>query len=173
MPYPANRDTALAVEQVIRDNGAVPATIAILHGRVHVGLGAGEIEALAKTGKAARKTSRRDLALVVAQKGMGATTVSGTMVVAAMAGIRVFVTGGIGGVHRGGEASMDVSADLTELGRTPVAVVCAGVKSILDIPRTLEYLETHVWGCSSPLAPLHCAWLVRQRQFVTREDHCP
>ncbi|KAJ3002870.1 hypothetical protein HKX48_002068 [Thoreauomyces humboldtii] len=142
MPYPQNLETALAVEDIVRQEGCVPATIAILDGRVKVGLSPEDLEKLAKTGLKARKTSRRDLALVVSQKLVGATTVSGTMVIAQEAGIKVFVTGGIGGVHRGGEESMDVSADLTELGRTPVAVVCAGAKSILDIERTLEYLET-------------------------------
>ncbi|KAI9105863.1 Indigoidine synthase A like protein-domain-containing protein [Phlyctochytrium arcticum] len=142
MPYPQNLETALAVEQIVREEGCVPATIAILDGRVKVGLSRKDLEKLAKTGLQARKTSRRDIALVVAQKSVGATTVSGTMLIAHEAGIKVFVTGGIGGVHRGGEGSMDISADLTELGRTPVAVVCAGAKSILDIERTLEFLET-------------------------------
>ncbi|KAI8918582.1 Indigoidine synthase A like protein-domain-containing protein [Powellomyces hirtus] len=142
MPYPQNLETALAVEAIVREEGCVPATIAILDGRVKVGLTREDLEKLAKTGLKAKKTSRRDLALVVSQKKVGATTVSGTMVIAHKAGIKVFVTGGIGGVHRGGEDSMDVSADLTELGRTPVTVVCAGAKSILDIERTLEYLET-------------------------------
>ncbi|ORZ30172.1 Indigoidine synthase A like protein-domain-containing protein [Catenaria anguillulae PL171] len=143
MPFPANVDTARDVERIIRNNGAEPATIAILDGQVHVGL---TDEALMHLGQLKRdqvtKTSRRDFAPVLARKGNGATTVSGTMVVAEKAGIDVFVTGGIGGVHRGAETTFDVSADLTELGRTPVAVICAGVKSILDIPKTLEYLET-------------------------------
>ncbi|TPX66679.1 pseudouridylate synthase [Spizellomyces sp. 'palustris'] len=150
MPYPQNLDTALAVERIVREEGCVPATVAVLDGRIKVGLSRDDLEKLARTGLKARKTSRRDLALVVSQttierpiKGVvGATTVSGTMLIANQAGIKVFVTGGIGGVHRGGEDSMDVSADLTELGRTPVAVICAGAKSILDIERTLEFLET-------------------------------
>ncbi|KAJ3157569.1 hypothetical protein HDU86_003221 [Geranomyces michiganensis] len=142
MPYPQNLETALAVEEIVRAQGCVPATIAVLDGRVKVGLTPADLEKLARTGLDAKKTSRRDLALVVSQKLVGATTVSGTMVIAHKAGIKVFVTGGIGGVHRGGEQSMDVSADLTELGRTPVTVVCAGAKSILDIERTLEFLET-------------------------------
>ncbi|KAI8593591.1 hypothetical protein BDZ88DRAFT_457109 [Geranomyces variabilis] len=142
MPYPQNLETALAVEEIVRSQGCVPATIAVLDGRVKVGLSPADLEKLARTGLSAKKTSRRDLALVVSQKLVGATTVSGTMVIAHKAGIKVFVTGGIGGVHRGGEVSMDVSADLTELGRTPVTVVCAGAKSILDIERTLEFLET-------------------------------
>ncbi|KAJ3042935.1 hypothetical protein HDV00_006242 [Rhizophlyctis rosea] len=142
MPYPENLEMALSVEDIVKSEGCTPATIAVLNGRVKVGLSIGDLELLAKVGMKARKASRRDLPLVLAQGGYGATTVSGTMVVAHRAGIKVFVTGGIGGVHRGGQESMDVSADLTELGRTPVAVVCAGVKAILDIERTLEYLET-------------------------------
>ncbi|CAL5228111.1 g11186 [Coccomyxa viridis] len=142
MPYPQNLETARAVEDVVRQHGATPATIAILGGVPHIGLTDSELESLASRGLNVCKTSRRDLALVVAKGLDGATTVSATMLLAARAGIHVFVTGGIGGVHRGGEATMDVSADLTELGRTPVAVICAGAKSILDIPRTLEYLET-------------------------------
>jgi pseudouridine-5'-phosphate glycosidase len=141
MPYPANVETALGVEQLIRDQGAVPATLAIVDGVIRIGLTPEEIEALAQR-KDVVKASRRDLAYVVAQGLTGATTVAGTMILAAMAGIRVFVTGGLGGVHRGASETMDVSADLTELGRTPVAVVCAGVKSILDIGLTLEVLET-------------------------------
>jgi pseudouridine-5'-phosphate glycosidase len=142
MPYPANLETALAVEQVIRQAGAVPATIAILGGRLCVGLGPDDIERLAQTPDVV-KCSRRDLPVVVARCQNGATTVAATMIIAAMAGIRVFVTGGIGGVHRGAEITMDVSADLTELARTDVAVVCAGAKAILDLGLTLEYLETH------------------------------
>jgi len=145
MPYPQNLDTARRVERVARENGAEPATIAVMDGRICVGLDDEQLQKLAKAGPAAHKCSRRDMASVLAkgQGGIGATTVSGTMVAAELAGIPVFATGGIGGVHRGAESSMDVSADLIELGRTPVAVVCAGVKSILDIPRTLEVLETH------------------------------
>ena len=142
MPYPENVETALAVEAEVRRGGAIPATVALSNGRVHVGLGASLLEALGRAGPAARKASRRDLASVLAGGGLGATTVAGTMVAAHAAGIAVFATGGLGGVHRGGEGSMDVSADLTELGRTPVAVVCSGVKSLLDIGRTLEVLET-------------------------------
>ncbi|MFN3431122.1 MAG: pseudouridine-5'-phosphate glycosidase [Candidatus Sericytochromatia bacterium] len=142
MPYPANVETALAVEAVIREGGAVPATIAIVDGKMRVGLTQPEIEALARAEHVV-KCSRRDLPVVIARRQTGATTVAGTMIVAAMAGIRVFVTGGIGGVHRGAETSMDVSADLTELARTDVAVVCAGAKAILDIGLTLEFLETH------------------------------
>lgn len=143
MEYPVNRDTALSVEQIIRDNGAIPATIAIVKGVVKIGLEKEDIEHLSKEGQAnSRKCSRRDLAYVMAKKGNGSTTVAGTMYLASLAGIKVFVTGGIGGVHRGAEQTFDISADLTELSRTPVAVVCAGVKSILDIPKTLEFLET-------------------------------
>eukprot|EP01064_Diplonema_japonicum_P034645 TRINITY_DN7257_c0_g1_i3.p1 TRINITY_DN7257_c0_g1~~TRINITY_DN7257_c0_g1_i3.p1 ORF type:complete len:331 (+),score=86.16 TRINITY_DN7257_c0_g1_i3:39-995(+) len=142
MPYPQNVHTAKKVEQVVREGGAVPATIAILNGVIHVGLTDDNLELLGKTGLAVMKCSRRDMAYCVASKSHGATTVSGTMLVASMVGIDIFVTGGIGGVHKGVTDTMDISADLEELGRTRVAVVCAGVKSILDIPRTLEYLET-------------------------------
>ncbi|KAF9349717.1 hypothetical protein BGX26_012037 [Mortierella sp. AD094] len=142
MPYPQNFETAIEVEKVVRDNGAVPATIAIIDGQIQIGLSQDQIRDLAKLGRNAVKASRRDLAVVMAKKQTGATTVSATMLLAHRAGISVFATGGIGGVHRGYETSMDASADLTELGRTPVAVVCAGVKSILDIGRTLEFLET-------------------------------
>lgn len=141
MPYPKNYQTAKEVEQVVRDNGATPATIAIIQGTIKVGLTEDEIKYLANTA-GVLKASRRDLPYIVATKRDGATTVATTMIIAQMAGIKVFATGGIGGVHIGGENSMDVSADLTELGKTNVAVVCAGVKSILDIGRTLEYLET-------------------------------
>ena len=141
MPYPKNVETALAVEEVIRKNGAVPATIAIIGGRIKIGLTAEEIEYMAKADNVL-KVSRRDFPLVISQKLDGATTVAGTMIAANMAGIKVFVTGGIGGVHRGAGESFDISADLEELKMTDVAVVCAGVKSILDIGATLEYLET-------------------------------
>jgi pseudouridine-5'-phosphate glycosidase len=141
MPYPQNVKTALDVEAQVREAGAVPATIGILGGRLKVGLTPEEIEAFGKM-KNVVKVSRRDLATVVAKKLDGATTVATTMILAEMAGIRVFATGGIGGVHRGGAESFDISADLQELGKTSVAVVCAGVKSILDIGLTLEYLET-------------------------------
>ena len=143
MPYPQNVETALKVEQIIRDNGAVPATIAILGGRLKAGLTAEEIEYLGKQGQAVTKASRRDLAVLVARKADGATTVTTTMMIAHMAGIQIFATGGIGGVHRGAETTMDISADLEELANTPVMVVCAGAKSILDLGLTLEYLETH------------------------------
>lgn len=141
MPYPKNVETALAVEEVIRKNGAVPATVGIIKGRIKVGLTADEVEYMAKAPNVL-KVSRRDYPLVIAQKLDGATTVAGTMIAANMAGIRLFVTGGIGGVHRGAGESFDISADLEELKSTGVAVVCAGVKSILDIGATLEYLET-------------------------------
>ena len=143
MPYPQNVETALRVEQTIRDNGAVPATIAILGGRLKAGLTPDEIEYLGKTGQAVTKASRRDLPVLVAAKKDGATTVTTTMMIAHMAGISIFATGGIGGVHRGAETTMDISADLEELANTPVMVVCAGAKSILDLGLTLEYLETH------------------------------
>jgi len=141
-PYPANVECALECERVCREAGAVPATIAILGGQPCVGLTGGQIEHLA-TAKGIAKVSRRDLGVVVARGADGATTVAGTMVLAAMAGIRVFATGGIGGVHRGAQRTFDVSADLLELARTPVAVVCAGAKSVLDLALTLEVLETH------------------------------
>ena len=136
-------ETALKGEQIIRDNGAVPATIAILGGRLKAGLTAEEIEYLGKKGQDVTKASRRDLAVLVSRKADGATTVTTTMMIAHMAGIQVFATGGIGGVHRGAETTMDISADLEELASTPVMVVCAGAKSILDLGLTLEYLETH------------------------------
>ena len=142
MPYPQNVETALRVEQTLRENGAVPATIAVIGGRLKAGLTADEIEYLGKKGTAVTKASRRDLPVLVARGQDGATTVTTTMIVAALAGIRVFATGGIGGVHRGAETTMDISADLEELARTPVMVVCAGAKSILDLGLTLEYLET-------------------------------
>ncbi|MEE0797246.1 MAG: pseudouridine-5'-phosphate glycosidase [Anaerovoracaceae bacterium] len=141
MPYPKNVETALAVEDVIRGNGAVPATIGILNGRIKIGMTKEEIEYMAHA-ENVMKVSRRDLPLVISRKMDGATTVAGTMIAAHMAGIRLFVTGGIGGVHRGAGESFDVSADLEELKMTDVTVVCAGAKAILDIPATLEYLET-------------------------------
>ena len=143
MPYPQNVETALNVEQIIRDNGAVPATIAIIGGRLKAGLTAEEIEYFGKKGTEITKASRRDLAMLCARGEDGATTVTTTMMIAHMAGIKIFATGGIGGVHRGAETTMDISADLEELAQTPVMVVCAGCKSILDIGLTLEYLETH------------------------------
>jgi pseudouridine-5'-phosphate glycosidase len=142
MPYPKNVQTALLVEQAVRDHGAQPATIAIINGRLIVGLDEAQITHLGQRGLDVIKTSRRDLPFVVAQQQDGATTVASTMIIAAMAGIKVFATGGIGGVHRHAENTMDISADLQELANTSVAVVCAGVKSILDIGLTLEYLET-------------------------------
>jgi len=141
MPAPRNLETARAVEAAVRDGGAVPATIAILDGRISVGLDAEDLERLAAE-KDVAKVSRADLPAVLAGGGAGSTTVAATMICADLAGIRVFATGGIGGVHRGAEQSFDVSADLQELGRTPVAVVCAGAKAILDLPKTLEVLET-------------------------------
>ncbi len=142
MPYPQNVETALAVEKIIREQGAVPATIAIIGGRLKAGLTAEEIEYFGKKGQAIHKASRRDLAVLCARGEDGATTVATTMIIAHMAGIKIFATGGIGGVHRGAETTMDISADLEELGQTPVMVVCAGAKSILDLGLTLEYLET-------------------------------
>ncbi len=143
MPWPQNVETARAVEAKVRAHGAVPATIAVLGGRLKAGLSAEEIETLGRAGPAVAKASRRDLPVLVAQGAHGATTVAATMIVAALAGIRVFATGGIGGVHRGAPTSFDISADLQELAHSPVAVVCAGIKSILDLALTREYLETH------------------------------
>lgn len=142
MPYPRNVETALNVEKIIRDNNAVPATIAILNGKLKVGLTKEEIEYLGKAENVI-KTSRRDIPFIIAKKADGATTVASTMIIAALAGIKIFATGGIGGVHRGATQTFDISADLEELAQTNVAVVCAGAKSILDIGLTLEYLETH------------------------------
>ena len=142
MPYPKNVETALLVEQTLRDNGAVPATIAILGGRLKAGLSKEEITYLGKSGRKVAKVSRRDLPVICARGMDGATTVTTTMMIAHMAGISVFATGGIGGVHRGAETTMDISADLEELAQTPVMVVCAGAKAILDLGLTLEYLET-------------------------------
>ena len=142
MPYPQNVETALNVERIIRENGAGPATIAVIGGRLKAGLTADEIEYFGKKGHAIAKASRRDLAVLCARGEDGATTVTTTMIIAHMAGIKFFATGGIGGVHRGAETTMDISADLEELGQTPVMVVCAGAKSILDLGLTLEYLET-------------------------------
>jgi pseudouridine-5'-phosphate glycosidase len=142
MPYPQNVETALRVEEAIREAGAVPATIAIIQGKLKAGLTVDEIEYLGKKGPAVTKASRRDLPVLVARGADGATTVATTMIIAHLAGIQVFATGGIGGVHRSAETTMDISADLEELGRTPVLVVCAGAKAILDLGLTLEYLET-------------------------------
>jgi pseudouridine-5'-phosphate glycosidase len=165
MPWPRNVETALAVEAEVRAQGAVPATIAIVDGRLKAGLTHDQIERLGRGGPDVAKASRRDLALLVARGATGATTVAATMFIAALAGIRVFATGGIGGVHRGAPASFDVSADLLELARTPVAVVCAGAKAILDLPLTLEVLETHgvpVIGYGTDRLPA----------FYTRDSDC-
>ena len=143
MPYPQNVETALNVEKIIREHGATPATIAVIGGRLKAGLSPEEIDYLGKTGPAVAKASRRDLPVLVAEGKDGATTVTTTMIIAHMAGISVFATGGIGGVHRGAQQTFDISADLEELAHTPVMVVCAGAKSILDLGLTLEYLETH------------------------------
>lgn len=142
MPYPQNVETALKVEEIVRENGAIPATIAILNGKLTVGLTKEEIDYLGKKGLDVVKVSRRDIPAILAKKEDGATTVASTMIIAALAGVKVFATGGIGGVHRGAETTMDISADLEELAMTNVAVVCAGAKSILDIGLTLEFLET-------------------------------
>jgi pseudouridylate synthase len=143
MPYPRNIETARSVEEAAREMGAVPATIAVIDGRFRVGLSAGEIERLGELSGGVVKASRRDLALIAARRGSAGTTVAATMFIASLAGIEIFATGGIGGVHRGAEETFDISADLIELARTRVAVVCAGAKSILDIGKTLEFLETH------------------------------
>lgn len=165
MPYPQNVATALQVEAEVRAHGAEPATIAIVNGRLKAGLTAAEIETLGQTVRSVVKVSRRDIPFIVASGATGATTVASTMIIAAMAGIRVFATGGIGGVHRGAQQSFDVSADLQELAQTPVAVVCAGAKSILDLRLTLEYLETHgvpVVGYQTPWLP---AFFTRDSEF--------
>ena len=144
MPYPQNVETALESEQMVRRQGAIPATVAVIDGRLRVGLTEGELERLGRLGdEVVTKVSRRELPFVVKSGGVGATTVAATLIVAGMAGIRVFATGGIGGVHRRGEQTLDISADLQELTHTNVVVVCAGIKSILDTGATLEYLETH------------------------------
>jgi pseudouridine-5'-phosphate glycosidase len=142
MPYPENLSTAREVEQIVREHGAVPATIALVDGRLRVGLDDAALDRLAKPGDVV-KASRRDLAALVASGATAGTTVASTMYIAHLSGVAVFATGGIGGVHRGAESSFDISADLIELGSTPVTVVCAGAKSILDLPKTLEVLETH------------------------------
>lgn len=165
MPYPKNAETALKCEQIIKDAGAVPATIAIIKGVLCVGLSHEEIEYVAKEGKNVIKVSRRDIPVVVANKLDGATTVAATMYIASLAGVKVFATGGIGGVHRGAEVSMDISADLDELGNTSVAVVCAGAKAILDLEKTLEYLETKgvpVIGYGTDMLP---AFYTRTSQY--------
>lgn len=142
MPYPKNVETALRVEHTVRATGAIPATCAIIHGKLTAGLSQSEIEILGKGGPSITKASRRDLPFLVSQGQSGATTVASTMIIAQLAGLRVFATGGIGGVHRGATTTMDISADLQELAHTSVAVVCSGAKSILDLGLTLEYLET-------------------------------
>mgnify|MGYP003289613798 CR=1 FL=1 len=165
MPYPQNLETALNCEQIIRENGCVPATIAIIKGKLCVGLEKEDLEYLAKAGLSVIKTSRRDIPVVVAKELDGATTVSATMYIASLAGIKVFATGGIGGVHRGAEVTMDISADLDEFVKTNVAVVCAGAKAILDLPKTLEYLETKgvpVLGYQTKVLPA----------FYTRTSNC-
>ena len=165
MPYPENVKTALECERIIRENGSVPATIAILNGTLKVGLSKEEIDYLGKTGLAIKKTSRRDLAYSIANKIDGATTVSATMYIASLAGISYFATGGIGGVHRGAETTFDISADLEELAQTPVCVICAGAKSILDLGLTLEYLETKgvpVVGYQTDILP---AFYTRESDF--------
>ncbi len=165
MPYPQNVETALAVEKIVRECGAVPATIAVIGGRLKAGLTAEEIEYFGKKGLDIAKASRRDLAVLCAKGEDGATTVTTTMLFAHLAGIKVFATGGIGGVHRGAETTMDISADLEELAQTPVMVVCAGAKSILDLGLTLEYLETHgvpVVGYETKTLP---AFFTRESDF--------
>jgi pseudouridine-5'-phosphate glycosidase len=165
MPYPQNVETALNCEKIVRENGAVPATIAIIGGKIKVGLSIADIKVLAEGGPEAIKTSRRDIAYVVSQKLAGATTVSTTMFAARLAGIKVFATGGIGGVHREASTTFDISADLEELAQTDVAVVCAGFKSILDLPKTMEYLETKgvpVIGYQTGILPA----------FYTEESGC-
>lgn len=142
MPYPKNVETALNVEKIIRENNAVPATIAIIKGKLKVGLTKEEINYFGKKGSGVTKASRRDIPLLISRKGDGATTVAATMIIANLVGIKVFATGGIGGVHRGAETTMDISADLEELAQTPIIVVCSGAKSILDLGLTMEYLET-------------------------------
>jgi pseudouridine-5'-phosphate glycosidase len=164
MPYPQNVQMAREVEQIIRDSGAVPATIAIIDGKVCIGLSEQQLELLGNSPDA-MKVSRRDLPYVLATKRLGATTVAATMICAQMAGIKVFVTGGIGGVHRGAETSFDISADLQELAQTDVAVVCAGVKSILDIGKTLEYLETQGVPVMSVGQPGFPAFFTRESGF--------
>ena len=167
MPYPRNVETALAVEEAIVERGAVPATTAITDGKLRVGLAKDEIDSLGQAGEGAVKASRRDLAFVLAEPALvGGTTVAATMMLAAMAGIEVFATGGIGGVHRGAGTTFDVSADLQELARTDVVVVCAGPKSILDLGLTLQYLETHgvpVIGFGTDVVP---AFYVRESDFA-------
>ena len=165
MPYPQNAETALKVESIVRENGGIPATIAIIGGKLKVGLSPQEIELLGKEGEKVIKVSRRDIPYIIANRLNGATTVASTMIIANMAGIKIFATGGIGGVHRGAEHTMDISADLQELANTNVAVICAGAKSILDLGLTLEYLETNgvpVLGYKTKELP---AFYTRNRGF--------
>ena len=169
MPYPQNVETALACERIARENGAEPATIAVIGGKLCAGLTEEQIDYLGREGTKVTKASRRDLPYLCSKGMDGATTVAATMIIAAMAGIRVFATGGIGGVHRGAETTMDISADLDELGKTPVAVVCAGAKSILDLGLTLEYLETKgvpVYGYGTEELP---AFYTRKSGFKVDE----
>lgn len=163
MPYPKNVQTAMAVENVIRENGAVPATIAIIKGRLKVGLTPEELEYFGKKGMAINKTSRRDIPMIVAKGEDGATTVAATMIIASMAGIQIFATGGIGGVHRGAETTMDISADLDEFVKTSVMVICAGAKAILDLNLTMEYLETKG-------IPVYCYQTDELPAFYTRHS---
>ncbi len=163
MPYPKNVQTALAVEKTIRENGAVPATVAIIGGRLKAGLTADELEYFGKKGTAITKVSRRDIPGIVAKGQDGATTVAATMMIAAMAGIKVFATGGIGGVHRGAAQTMDISADLDEFTKTPVMVICAGAKAILDLNLTMEYLETRG-------IPVYCYRTDELPAFYTRNS---
>ena len=163
MPYPKNVQTAVAVENVIRENGAVPATIAIINGRLKVGLTPDQLEYFGKKGTAIAKVSRRDIPMIVAKGEDGATTVAATMMIAAMAGIQVFATGGIGGVHRGAETTMDISADLDEFVKTPVMVICACAKAILDLNLTMEYLETKG-------VPVYCYQTDELPAFYTRKS---
>ena len=166
MPYPRNVQTAVSVENVIRENGAVPATIAIINGRLKVGLSPEQLEYFGKKGTAITKVSRRDIPMIVAKKEDGATTVAATMMIAAMAGIQIFATGGIGGVHRGAQMTMDISADLDEFVKTPVMVVCAGAKAILDLKLTMEYLETRG-------IPVFCYQTDELPAFYTRKSGIP
>ncbi len=171
MPYPQNYETAKQVEQMVRNNGATPATICLMDGKVLVGMSEKQIQILAQAGPSqVEKVSRRDLSVILSQKKMGATTVAATMMICEIVGIKVFATGGIGGVHRGAELNFDISADLEELAQTPVCVICAGIKAILDVPKTLEYLETKgvpVWGYQTKKLPL---FYTREGQY--RVDHC-
>ena len=188
MPYPQNVETALRVEQTIRENGAVPATIAVIGGRLKAGLTPEEIEYLGKKGRGVAKASRRDLPVLVARGADGATTVTTTMIIAALAGIKVFATGGVGGVHRGAETTMDISADLEELAKTPVMVICAGAKSILDLGLTLEYLHVRTLNdigevglqlhqLTRTIDDIHTVVIIKEQRAVVEVTHtryqCP